>query len=54
VKGKAAEDVEGYKMEEIRKKDQTTEVSSSGVQWYLSFFILLIVGLFLYGVQRRK
>jgi len=43
-----------YKMEEAHKKDKTTEVSSSGVQWYLSLFLLLIVGLFFYGVQRRR
>ncbi len=54
AKGKSAQEVEGYKMVEIKQKDTETKVSSSGVQWTLSFFILLIVGLFFYGVSRRK
>ena len=54
AKGKKAKAVEGYKMEEIKNKDKTTEVSSSGVQWVLSLFILLVVGLFFYGVRRRR
>lgn len=53
-KGKSAKVVKGYKMEEIRNKDKTTEVSSSGVQWYLSLFLLLIVGLFFYGAWWRR
>ena len=51
-KGKSAKTVEGYKMEEIKSKDTTTEVSSSGVQWFLSAFLLLIVGLFMYGIKK--
>ena len=51
-KGKSLQRVKGYKMEEIKSKDKTTEVSSAGVQWTLSIFLLLIVGLFIYGVQR--
>jgi len=51
-KGKSLQRVKGYKMEEIKSKDKTTEVSSAGVQWTLSIFLLLIVGLFVYGVQR--
>ena len=52
AKGKGAREVEGYKMEEIKRKDTSTKLSSSGVQWFLSLFILLIVGLFVYGVKR--
>ncbi len=51
-KGKSLQPVQGYKMEEIKSKDKTTEVSSSGVQWTLSIFLLLIVGLFIYGLQK--
>ena len=54
AKGKSAQEVEGYKMVEIKRKDTVTEVSSSGVQWALSFFVLLIVGMFFYGVHRRR
>ncbi|MBW1659818.1 MAG: cobaltochelatase subunit CobN, partial [Deltaproteobacteria bacterium] len=52
ARGKNAREIEGYKMEEIKRKDTSTKLSSSGVQWYLSFFILLIVGLFVYGVRK--
>jgi len=52
ARGKNAREIEGYKMEEIKRKDTATKLSSSGVQWYLSFFILLIVGLFVYGVRK--
>ncbi len=52
--GKNTREIEGYKMVEIHRHDTKTEVSSSGVQWYLSLFILLMVGLFFYGVYRRR
>ena len=46
--------VEGYKMEEIQKNEETTDLSSSGVQWFASLFIVLIMGLAIIGAKRRK
>jgi cobaltochelatase CobN len=46
-------EIEGYKMEEIEQQDETTEMSSSGIQWFASLFIMLLVGLFAYGVKRN-
>jgi cobaltochelatase CobN len=40
-------------MEEIEQQDETTEMSSSGIQWFASLFIMLLVGLFAYGVKRN-
>ncbi|MBW1706034.1 MAG: cobaltochelatase subunit CobN [Deltaproteobacteria bacterium] len=51
--GMEPEMVEGYKMEEVKAKDETTDLTSSGVQWFASLFVLLIIGLFVYGVKRR-
>lgn len=46
--------VEGYKMEEVNTRDETTELSSSGIQWAASFFVLLLMGLFCWGSRRRR
>jgi len=48
-----SETVEGYKMEDINTRDETTDLSSSGVQWAASLFVLLLVGLFFWGSRRR-
>jgi cobaltochelatase CobN len=46
--------VEGYKMEEFKdREDESTDLTSSGIQWYASLFILLLIGLFVIGVKRR-
>jgi cobaltochelatase CobN len=46
--------VEGYKMEEFKnREDESTDLTSSGIQWYASLFILLLIGLFVVGVKRR-
>lgn len=46
--------VEGYKMEEFKdREDESTDLTSSGIQWYASLFVLLIIGLFVVGVRRR-
>jgi cobaltochelatase CobN len=52
----ATEDVlvEGYKMEDVNTQDQTSELSSSGIQWVASFFILLLLVLFFLGVRRKR
>ena len=52
--GDKIESIEGYKMEEVNSKDETTDLSSSGVQWFASVFIILIIGLFVFGARRRK
>ena len=49
-----SEVIKGYKMEEVKTKDETTELSSSGVQWFAALFILLIIGLAVYGAKRYR
>ncbi len=44
--------VEGYKMEEVAQTEKTTDLSSSGIQWFASLFILLILGLVVIGARR--
>ena len=46
--------IEGYKMEEIKNSEETTDLSSSGVQWFASLFIVLIMGLAIIGARRAK
>jgi len=53
-KGSESKSVEGYKMEEVKAGEETTDLASSGVQWFASLFIILIIGLFVYGVKSRK
>ncbi|MGE4403356.1 MAG: cobaltochelatase subunit CobN [Desulfobulbus sp.] len=52
--GKTPENVQGYKMEDIQTKDESTELSSSGIQWAASVFVLLVLALFVWGSRRRK
>lgn len=52
--GEAAEPIEGYKMERMDRKDEATELTSSGVQWAASLFILMIVGVFVFGLRRKR
>jgi cobaltochelatase CobN len=46
--------VEGYKMKEMNRSDDTTELTSSGVQWAAALFVLLIIGLFAWGSRIRR
>jgi cobalamin biosynthesis Mg chelatase CobN len=46
--------VEGDKMTEMNRSDDATELTSSGVQWAASLFVLLIIGLFLWGSRLRR
>lgn len=46
--------IEGYKMEDMDTKDESTELTSSGMQWAASFFVLLIIGLFFWGSRKRR
>ena len=52
--GTELEMVEGFKMEEVKAKDETTDISSSGVQWFASLFVILIIGLAIYGAKRHR
>lgn len=46
--------VEGVKMEEVKAKDETTDISSSEIQWFASLFVLLIIGLAVYGAKSHR
>jgi cobaltochelatase CobN len=50
----SAESVEGYKMEALDTRDETTALSSSGIQWAASLVVLLLTGLFFWGLRRRQ
>jgi cobaltochelatase CobN len=52
-KGKDSAAVEGYKMEEVKTKDESTELTSSGIQWVASLFVIFIIGLAVYGAKRK-
>ncbi|CAN2049905.1 cobaltochelatase CobN [Candidatus Magnetomoraceae bacterium gMMP-13] len=54
VKKDSHKSVEGYKMEDMNTQDETTDLTSSGVQWFASVFIMLIIGLFVYGAGRKN
>ncbi len=49
-----AEDVEGLKMEDMNTADDTTDLTSSGVQWAAAFFVLVVLGLFVFGLKKRR
>ena len=51
---KADESVEGYKMEDVSTQDESTALTSSGVQWAATLFVLLVLGLFVWGIVRRR
>jgi len=45
--------IEGYKMKEIKTEDESTALSSSGIQWFASLFIIFMIVFFVYGVKGR-
>ena len=51
TKGEGRE-IEGYKMEKMKSRDQSTEVTSSGVEWLAGLLVLLLIGLGLWGMKR--
>jgi cobaltochelatase CobN len=51
---KDTETVEGYKMKEINSQDETSDLSTSGIQWMASLFVLLLIGLFLLGLRKKR
>jgi cobaltochelatase CobN len=52
--GKSKTNVEGYKMEEVNSQDKTTELPSSGAQWYALGFATALLGLVAIGMRIRK
>ncbi|MBN1931363.1 MAG: cobaltochelatase subunit CobN [Desulfobacterales bacterium] len=46
------ENVEGYKMEDIKNQDKITDFSSSSVKWIVPLFVLLLIGLFLWFYRK--
>jgi cobaltochelatase CobN len=50
----SAETVEGYKLEDVKTEDDTTQMTSSGVQWIASLFVVFIIGLFVWGLRLRR
>lgn len=52
--GPEKQSVEGYKMEDVQQQDETTDVTSSGVQWFAALFVMILIGLFMLGTIRRK
>lgn len=51
--GKSEANVEGYKMEEVDSQDKTTELPSSGAQWYALLFATALLGLVAIGMGIR-
>ncbi len=52
--GPEKESVEGYEMKEVKTEDTRTSVSSSGVQWFASLFVLVMIFIFMAGMRRKK
>lgn len=52
--GKSKANVEGYKMEEVNSQDKTTELPSSGAQWYALVFATALLGLVAIGMRLRR
>ncbi|MCD6527620.1 MAG: cobaltochelatase subunit CobN [Desulfuromonas sp.] len=52
--GQEQDVVEGYKMEEVRNEDESTQMTSSGVQWLASLFVLGIMLAVVLGIRHRR
>ncbi len=48
------ETVEGYEMKDVDARDETSDLSTSGMQWAASAFVLLLIGLFLLGLRKKR
>ncbi|MDR3264784.1 MAG: hypothetical protein LBT15_02115 [Synergistaceae bacterium] len=46
------ESVRGLKMEKIEEPAEKTSISSSGVEWFASLFVLAMLALFFAGLRR--
>ncbi len=53
TEAKDPEMVEGYKMEKIEKKDDTTQMTSSGIEWMAVLAVLGIIGIVSYGARKK-
>jgi len=51
AKGSESEEVKGYKMEKMKDRDEASKLSSSGVQWLASAFLLLLIAVFVLGIR---
>ncbi|MGD9160035.1 MAG: cobaltochelatase subunit CobN [Desulfobacteraceae bacterium] len=49
-----SEQIEGYKMEDVDSQDESTELTSSGMQWAASIFVLFIIALFFWGSRKKR
>ncbi|CCK81270.1 cobaltochelatase subunit CobN [Desulfobacula toluolica] len=49
-----AEVVEGYKMEKIKNRDDTTQMTSSGIEWMAVLAVLAVMGLAAYGARKKE
>ena len=47
-------EIEGYKMEKMTSEDETTAMTSSGVQWLAGLAVLCLLFLFVWGMKRGK
>ncbi len=50
----SAKEVEGYKMEEMQSEDETSQLPSSGAQWYAFAFVIVIIALAGLGLILRS
>ncbi|MDR1039408.1 MAG: cobaltochelatase subunit CobN [Deltaproteobacteria bacterium] len=48
-----AESVRGLKMENVTSQAEDTSLSSSGIEWTLSIFVLALIAVFFIGYRRR-
>ena len=46
--------VKGYKLEDIKSDDDTSEISSSGVQWFAALFTMALIVLFAVGARKGR
>lgn len=47
-------DVAGFKMEKTERRDTSTEVSSSGVEWLAGLLVLVLIALMAYGARKGE
>ncbi len=47
-------EVEGYKMEKTENRDESTEVSASGVEWLAGLLVLALIALAAWGMRRGE
>jgi cobaltochelatase CobN len=48
------ESVKGFKMEDVENPRENTSLSSSGVEWFASLFVLALLALFYAGMRRGR